>query len=201
MNNKMIYNDEIINIGEIFYKLLNGNLKFGELNVLQRRQKEINEGRYFGLSSIVTIPANSKLSIAGETSNKYIHIVPPTLKTSQPTVTINIYEGVVYSGGENAKIFNHNRNFPSTIEDSKWNDMKSGVTISSYGDINFYTDFIPGATGVGGKSSGGDSKEIEEWIFKPNTKYGMDIINGSGEANKIFVYYAWYWTNDMTGGI
>lgn len=193
---KVFYNGNIIDLGEFFY-----NLSEEEYNMttLSKRHKEIHEGEYFSVSEIMTVSGEDKKTVCGTTGDKFIHVTPPIIKTSGPNVELRIYEDVEYTNGSAVDIFSHNRAYASNQNTHKWVDMVVDATVSDYGSENFYKDYVPGSTGLGGTSQGGQNSEIEEWIFKPSTKYAMDILNLDSDDDKVHVYFSWYWSNTKNG--
>ena len=99
------------------------------------------------------------------------------------------YEGTIYTGGSPASINNHNRKYDNS--QSGWEEMKLGVSITDLG-TKFFTDYIPGGTGIGGTTYGGSSSEILEWVLKENTYYSLAIKDNSGSNNKCNVFLQWY---------
>lgn len=195
---KLILNDgSIVDINNYFYNVFKNFYENNqEVIVYQKRHKMIHLGKYFSVQKLITVPGEDKKTIAGETSTKYVHVVPPILKTTLSKVVFNIYEDVEYSNGNDMIIRNHNRNFSDSTH--KWVEIVSDPTINDYGSTIIYNDYIPGGTGIGGTSYGGSNSEIQEYVFKPNSKYCMDIINNDSDPQDIYVSFAWYWTDTAT---
>jgi len=192
---KIILSDgTIFDINDYLYSLLKNLYEENQyIIVYQKRHKMIHLGKYFTLQDKITVPGEDKKTLAGTTGDKYLHITQPIIKTTLSNVDINVYEKITYHGGTPVTPRNHNRNYSDLTH--KWDDLVIDPTIDSYGSTIIYNDYVAGGTGIGGTSYGGNSSEIEEYVFPPNTKYCMDIINNNSSSNNIYVLFSWYWTD------
>lgn len=191
-NGKVILSDgSIINIGDLFVSFLNGNSKFindnMSITVYQKRHREIHQSNFFTFSKIFTVNSEDVYIFSFETGNKYIHLIPPILKPSGPNIEFYFYAGSTFANGSQENIICNNFVNPkiSTVT------IKSDVTLSTSGVLK-YTDFAPGATGLGGRVQGGTTAEIEEFVLNKNTKHLGIIDNKDSNNDKMSAYFQWY---------
>lgn len=118
----------------------------------------------------------------------YVHYRPVAVNTSADKLTINFYEGSSGNSGGSA-ITPVNRSRISTIASTVV--FKSGVTVTTNG-TKLTEAYLPGSTGVGQARSGTQISGSDEWVFKPNTVYTFEFINGSSSTNTVFVDFRWY---------
>lgn len=192
---KLILNDgSIVDVSKYFYNVLKNMYQENQyINTYEKRHKMIHLGRYFSLQSKITVAGSNKKTLAGLTGDKYLHIIPPIVKTTLSDITINVYEKIEYHNGTPVTPRNHNRCCSDLTH--KWDDLVIDPVIDSYGTTIIYNDYIAGGTGIGGTSYGGQNGETQEYVFPPNTKYCMDMVNGNANPNIIYILFSWYWSD------
>jgi hypothetical protein len=72
-------------------------------------------------------------------------------------------------------------------------DFRFGVSIVDKGN-EFYSDWIPGTTGIGGVSTGGNNAGAIKRILKLNSRYALEVKNNNASAQFIHVRFEWYET-------
>ena len=118
----------------------------------------------------------------------YIHYRPVNVVSSVDKLTVNFYEGSSgNSGGSVITPINRNRN-SSAVSGAVF---KSGVTVTTNG-TKLTETYMAGSTGIGQARSGAQLSSSNEWVFKPNTLYTFEFINGSTAKNTIFAEFQFY---------
>lgn len=160
---------------------------------IDTKHEKIHNGDVFYFSSIFTVPAEDEIVFGMETGNKYIHMFPPNVVTDGPNVEIRSYENSSFNGGVSVKDYILNRN-RSNNKETSLEQVKSGINVVNLGD-EFYPDYIPGGTGIGGSSYGGANLNVDEVVLDINSYYIFKFLNLNDENVKIRNMTMWYETD------
>ena len=110
------------------------------------------------------------------------------LKTNSDEINYYVYnQPVITSNGTSVTIYNYNEVTFNTPKVQYFKDP----TFSSKGDY-YISDYIPGASGVGGRSSGGLGDLGYERILTPNTDYLIEIKNDGSNPVTYQLILDWY---------
>lgn len=175
-------------------KLLNkllGSFEYltGYTAVIQSDHAYIHQG--LGFSGLVDAGSISSTYYIGFTtpsvaSGKYIHWRPIGIQSSADYVSVKIYEGDTFSGGDAVTPINRNRAMATTT--SNMQAFSSDVTSSPSGTIIYLTGI--GVSGNPASQSGGGGSANEEILLKANTNYVIEI-DPDGATNVTMELF-WY---------
>lgn len=107
--------------------------------------------------------------------------------------TVAFYEDTVTSNNGTAQTAkNRNRLYNETTRPSKITPHTT-PTITDTG-VELGLRYIGATSGAGGSatSSAGDSRDVNEFVLKYNTKYLLRITNTSGSARRVIIGGDWY---------
>jgi len=92
---------------------------------------------------------------------------------------LQIWEGITYSGGSDATLYNMHRTSSHTMAGGTV-VVKTGCTITTAGKTQLDGEWVPG--GVKQQALGGGSRGGEEWILAAGKVYAVILINRAGSA-------------------
>ncbi len=179
----------------------------GTFNILDKARERITDAlrsittdhAYIHDGKLFTVPVFISALAAGATSKitfttpatatgKYTHYRPANIVTSGDKVTVNLYEeSSGDSGGTAVTPINRLRVHPI----ASLTEVKTGVTVTTNG-LLIDKAYVGGGVGTGQARSGSETQAENEIVLKQETLHTIEIINGSGSANNIFVMLKWY---------
>lgn len=167
------------------------NLQDGtfEITTIDRRHHEIHEGHFYTIAEIITVPDEDELFFIVDVNNKNIHLVPFIVATSKEDVEVYGYK--TFTANVDNAVYHNPVNHNEVSSNVSLTKLISNITVSEYSN-KIYTDFIPGSTGIGGRSSGGNINLVDEWILKKGNEYLLRIVNNSTSNNKMLLVLSWY---------
>lgn len=155
----------------------------GALNVIDYAHHEIHGGSSFTADYTVELGNGATIDILVITPNttKWAHMEYNLL--CELETELKIYEGVTTSNdGTGLTEFNRNRN-----------SATAATTVVSHTPTVTNTGTLIRTKHFGtGKTSGGEAREIGEFILKQNTKYLYRITNATTSNNYISFILNWY---------
>ena len=161
------------------------------LKTMDNDHAYIHQGKYFTAITKNTLQAAAVLKIQFKTplvAAGYVHYRPALIVSSKDSLTVKFYEAAEgLAGGVAVTPVNRNRNSTEVSGVT----LKVGVTTTGNG-TQISEAYIPGATGVGGTSSGNMLSASNEWVLKPNTEYLIELTNASAAANDVLAELQWY---------
>lgn len=148
---------------------------------------------------------NYRTAISFTTSDTttWCHMVMDVTTTDE--TTIYVYEGVTTDAdeGTDLAIFNHDRNSSntSTVLDNdavptagnatSWTEAQLAAANLTTG-TTAYTEILSLATGQGGKTVGGGTRGMQEFILRQNTKYMFMVQSTDADDNVHDISLHWY---------
>lgn len=148
----------------------------------------IHEGELYENSVQATLTAGGTYDIAFTTpSTLYVHYRPAKITCSADKLTINLYEDCSISSGATLTAYNHRRATTSIATMA----FVTTASITSIGTL-IHKSFIGGGTNVGGRSSGAETGQKNEWVLNQSTKYFLRLSNGSSSSNIVNINNIWY---------
>ena len=162
------------------------------LKTMDNDHAYIHQGKYFTAITRNTLLAAGVLKVQFKTpvaaTGGIIHYRPALIVSSKDSLTIKFYEAAEgLAGGTAVTPVNRNRNSTEVSGVT----VKTGVTTTGNG-TQISEAYIPGATGVGGTSSGNMLSASNEWVLKPNTEYLIEFTNSSSASNDVLAELQWY---------
>jgi hypothetical protein len=149
----------------------------------------IHSGIMFSTYKSISMTAGGTSKVQLTTpSSKYIHWRPSNIATRGDNVTVTLYEdsSTATAGGTMTA---YNRDRVSSITSQM--TILSSATVTTNGTA-IDAAYIGGGTGTGGNRSGSETGEKNEMIFKQETNYTVEVVNGSTAANTVFLKLQWY---------
>ncbi len=165
---------------------------------------EIHEGEAFTCHYVQTVSdTNDRSIIAFKTANstKYLHLTVIVHASTEADAFIWEAPTITDNTGASLSVFNRRRvGTPkaTTVIDTSTNPDTAGqamfFTEATMGNVTDGTqlDHSTLIAGQGPKAIGGDAREEQEWILKPNTLYAFEIKSSSDLDNAHSIEVNWY---------
>ena len=145
------------------------------------------EGRLFEVFyTSPSIASGGTFAVGVLTGTRQATYIPATISTSADSVTVELFEGAVVTGGTTLTAWNHNRNL-STVPTST---VKTAPTITTIGTL-IAKSYIGGVSGNPQSRQGDMDSGGYKIMLKPNTQYVFRFTNGSTAANVVNVRSEW----------
>ena len=162
------------------------DLTTGTLNTIEYEHHEVHAGAFYSATRVVDLSGTAvdRVIIAtGNVAPKYVHLVPYIITESE--AEWRIWEGVTTDAdGTAIASRNHNRVCSRTATTTITHTPTSPVTTAA----TLLKTFHWGS----GRGVGGDGRADNEFVFKANTKYMLEVENFTANANYITIDLEWY---------
>ena len=147
---------------------------------------KVHDARLYSASFYNTIASGETQEIMIKTGANEDHIVTQIATSGQ--ALISIQEGIT-SSVDGSAVGIHNMNRESTASGTTL--IFSGPTWSTNTETLIYRMLIPGGAAAQTRV-GSQARSGSEWIFKPSTKYLVQIKDQSGSTNTATINFEFY---------
>jgi hypothetical protein len=159
------------------------------LNVIDYEHHEIHSGSSFTATGTVDIASAGTINVVlvAPNTTKYSHAEFTVITESE--AAFNVYEGFVPSGtvdggtiGVPVTPYNRNRTSATTPTLLVYSGGSVGTAVEATAGTLIYASHWGS-----GRGSGGADRGVSEWVLKKDTRYIVQVVNATTNAN----YTAW----------
>ena len=145
--------------------------------------------QYYWVHEFMGVPVGATRNFVFTTGAKPVVIKSRVLAFSRSTkVEYKSYETTPFTGGTPVVIGNENRIGPVATTVGIVHTATLGTLPASYRAYNVYGS----GANTGNSSSVGLDAQGLETVLKPNTSYGVTLLNFSGDTSDIQISLSWY---------
>lgn len=169
-------------IGILLFSGCDLNIKYDAIETIDKPHAEVHEGESFVLSEQQTINLGNQYNYIIDTTNnqsKVVHLL--VLARSSAESSLEIWEGVTYTGGSSNGEVNRNR----IINSSPVATILVNPTINTR-----QTKILEEHFGAG-QNLGGESRNILEFVLDINQTYSIEFISEAA-SNDVSWLIEWY---------